>query len=83
MPARFPAVRQHLEADDFERKREKIFQPIEVPVLLMQQDQDFLRQILGGIPLHSRCRKAHNPFAQLAQDLLARAGSLVQTLGGR
>ncbi len=83
MSPRFSALRHHLETDDFERKREQIFQPLQVPVFLMQQDQDFLRQILGGIPLHSRCREAHDPFAQLTEDLLARARSLVQTPGGR
>ena len=83
MPPRFPAIRQHLESNDLERKREKIFQPIQVPVFFVEQDQDFLRQILGSIPLHSRCRKAHDPFAQLAQDLLARAGRLSRLLAGR
>ncbi len=83
MSPRLPAVRQQLEAQDLERKRKQIFQPVKVPVLLMQQDQHFLRQILGGVPLYSRCREAYDPFPQLAQHLLARARRLVQTLGGR
>jgi len=41
-----------------------------------KQDQDLLGQILGSVPLQSRCREAENPFAQLLQELLPRAGGL-------
>ncbi len=81
MSPRFSAVSQHFEADDFEREREKIFQPVQMSVLFVEQDQHFLRQILGSIPLHSRCRKTHDPFAQLAQDLVARTDGLIDAFG--
>jgi hypothetical protein len=51
MPLRLSPESHHFVPDYLQREREKIFQPFEVTVLLVKQDQDFLRQVLGGIPL--------------------------------
>ena len=36
---------------DLNGKRQEILQPVEVPILLVEQNQDFLGKILGSIPL--------------------------------
>ena len=80
---RFSPRRHHFESDDLQRKRKKIFQPVEVAILFMQQEQHFLRQVLGSVPLHSGCRKADDPFAQFREELFASAWSRLLDATGK
>jgi hypothetical protein len=40
----------------------------------VEQQENFLRQVLGRFPLHTGCREAENPFAQAGQDLVTLHG---------
>jgi hypothetical protein len=50
-PLGLAAEGHHFEPDNLQRERQEILQPFEVPVFLMQQNKDFLGQILGSVPL--------------------------------